>query len=173
MAETARPKAATAGIIIRLFAAAYDLTILFGLEFLAFIPVTIVEQYAAPIPDWLKGFLLMTVAYAYFVGFWVKGATTTGMRPWKLRVAMAESGEPVGFAAATARFFGLMLTWLALGLTLFYMATRQTGTPLFFVAAAVPAVSLLMMLLTRRKQALHDLIAGTGVFRLRKKASAQ
>ncbi|MFQ5581264.1 MAG: RDD family protein [Mariprofundaceae bacterium] len=170
MAETARPKAKTAGITVRLCAAAYDLTILFGLEFFVFIPVTIVEQYLAPVPDWIKGLLLMSVAYAYFVGFWLKGATTTGMRPWKLRVAMANSGEPITFTAATARFFGLMLTWLALGLTLFHIATRNTGTPVFFIAGSIPALSLLLMLLTVKKQSLHDIIAGTSIFRLQKES---
>lgn len=109
----------------------------------------------------------MTVAYGYFVGFWYKDSATTGMRPWKLRVAMVSSGDPITLMAATVRFFGLMITWLAMFMTLLYLFGHYTGHPLFMIAAALPALSLLCMMLTPKRQALHDLIAGTGVYRIK------
>lgn len=166
MAETARPKAQTAGIVIRLLAGGYDAALLVGIGFLVFIPVSVVEQYIGTAPDWIKQMLFMTVAYGYFVGFWFKGGATTGMRPWKLKLAMADSGDPLSLMAATVRFFGLMLTWLAMAMTLLYLFGHHTGHPLFLVAAAVPAISMTCMLLTRRRQTLHDLMAGTNVFRI-------
>lgn len=166
MAETARPKAQPASIIIRSFAALYDLAIFFALAFIAFIPVTIIEQYTGPTPHWLKGLLFTTVAYAYFVGFWVRGGATTGMRPWKLRVAMVETGNPVPWGTATLRFLALGITWLALGMTVLYIGTGNMYHALFAVASLIPAVSMLCMLLSKHRQPLHDLIAGTNVFRV-------
>ncbi|MDX8406981.1 MAG: RDD family protein, partial [Mariprofundaceae bacterium] len=99
MAENARPKAVTAGIGIRMLASAYDSLILIGLLFLAFIPVTFAEQALGAIDQWIKGLLITTIAYAYFVGFWTRGGATTGMRPWKLQVAMLGSGDPLTMLA--------------------------------------------------------------------------
>ncbi len=166
MAETARPKAVTAGIGIRMLASGYDALILTGLLFLAFIPVTLAEQSLGTIDQWIKGLLITTIAYAYFVGFWTRGSATTGMRPWKLQVAMNESGDPITMLAATTRFAGLMLTWVALGMTLVYMVVRDTNHLLFFISALVPAFSLLVMMMTPERQSLHDLISGTAVYRL-------
>ncbi|HKI60968.1 MAG TPA: RDD family protein [Mariprofundaceae bacterium] len=166
MAETPRPKAVKAGISIRLLASCYDALILLGLLFLAFIPVTMAEHMLGPIDQWIKGLLISTIAYAYFVGFWVKGGATTGMRPWKLQVAMNHSGDPLSLMAGSARFAGMMLTWVALGMTVLYMMHRDTGHLLFFISALIPAFSLLAMLMTRERQSLHDLVSGTSVYRL-------
>jgi len=168
MAETTRPQAITAGIGIRMLASGYDMLILIGVLFLTFIPVTMAEQAWGTIDQWLKGLLIITIAYAYFVGFWVNGGATTGMRPWKLQVAMNASGNPLSVLAATTRFAALMLTWLALGMTLIYMMHRDTNHLLFFISALLPAFSLLVMMLTRERQSLHDLISGTAVYRLSK-----
>lgn len=167
MAESARPKAVVAGIGLRLLAGGYDAVILICLLFIAFIPVTMAETSFGPIAQWIKGLLVTTIAYAYFVGFWLRGGATTGMRPWKLQVAMHGNGDPLTLLAATARFAGLMMTWLALGMTLSYMMIRDTDHLLFFISASVPAISLATMMLTRDRQGLHDLISGTAVYRLR------
>jgi uncharacterized RDD family membrane protein YckC len=170
MAETARPKAKQVGIIIRSFAALYDLAILFALAFLVFVPITIIEQKTGPVAHWLKVLLFTTIAYAYFVGFWVRGGATTGMRPWKLRVVMAESGDPLSLVAATLRFVALSVTWISLGATALYVAAGNVYHGMFVVASALPAVSMILMLLTPRHQPLHDLMAGTNVFYVMEKA---
>lgn len=183
MAEAARPKAHLASSYIRFFALLYDLMILFCLEFVIFIPMTFIESSIGPIAGTIKSALVISVAYAYFVGFWVKGGTTTGMRPWKLKLAMADSGDLTSPMVATIRFIGLMLTLLAYMLIVFYIYAlnanniemfnqlfsslpRQLIVPTFLLIACLPAISLLCMLLTRRRQTLHDLIAGTGVYRI-------
>ncbi len=168
MAETSRPRAQPAGIIVRFAASLYDAAILFGVAFVAFIPIAIAERYVGTVPDWLKSMLLAAVCYAYFVGFWVKAGATTGMRPWRLRVAMAASGDAVGLAAATARFFAFAITWLALGITVFFILTGQTKQPLFFIASGIPIVSMVCLGTTPKRQTLHDLVAGTSVFRVGK-----
>ena len=167
MALNKRLQGVSAGIVIRLLASAYDGAILFGLCFFTFIPVTLAEHFLGEAPHWLKATLVISIAYAYFAGFWVKDGATTGMRPWKLRVAMCRSGEAIGWLAASIRFAGLMLTWLALAMTSWFIVSRDTGHFLFYVAAAIPAISLLVMALNRDHQALHDLISGTGVYRLK------
>jgi len=155
-----------AGIGIRFVASCYDVTILFGICFLAFVPLTMIEQSTGNAPQWLKGLLLLAIAYAYFVGFWVKDGSTTGMRPWKLKVAMNETGNPLSPAIASIRFAILMLTWLTLGMTLWYISTKDTGHFLFFLAAIIPAASLVIMLLSRERTALQDIISGTGIFKV-------
>jgi uncharacterized RDD family membrane protein YckC len=171
MAESARPKAIKAGIVVRFLASAYDLTILFGVTMiLVGLPITIsIEAFGLTPPKWLQGLLFLTVTFAYFVGFWVKGGATTGMRPWKLKLAMLESGDPIDWFAACTRFAALMITWLGLGMTLWYIATKDTGHFLFFVAASIPAMSLLVMALSKERLALHDLISGSGIYRIKLK----
>ncbi|MDX8404997.1 MAG: RDD family protein [Mariprofundus sp.] len=166
MAEQQRKKGVKVGFGIRLLASGYDVLILFGLLFLTFSLITLVENLLGPMQQWLKGSLEIVIAYAYFVGFWVKGGATTGMRPWKLRIVMSETGEPLTWLSASIRFAGLITTWLALGMTLWYLITKDTGHFLFFIAAVIPAISMAAMLITRDRSPLHDLIAGTGIYRV-------
>ena len=169
MAEGMRTKAVRAGFVVRLLASAYDLTILFGITMLLVgLPITIsIDVLGLTPPKWLQGLLFLTVTFTYFVGFWVKGGATTGMRPWKLKLAMLETGDPLDWFAACVRFAALMITWLGLGMTLWYIATRDTGHFLFFIAASIPAMSMLIMVLSKDRLALHDLISGSGVCRLK------
>ncbi len=155
-----------AGIMIRMLASAYDGLILFGLCFLAFVPLTAAEQSLGEAPHWLKGALILAISFAYFVGFWVKGGATTGMRPWKLRVAMKDSGDPLSWSAASVRYAGLMLTWLSLGMTIWYVITNDTGHFLFFIAATIPALSMLVMAISSDRSTLHDLMSSTGIFKI-------
>jgi len=155
-----------AGIMIRMLAIAYDGLILFGLCFLAFVPLTAAEQSLGEAPHWLKGALILAISFAYFVGFWVKGGATTGMRPWKLRVAMKDSGDPLSWSAASVRYAGLMLTWLSLGMTIWYVITNDTGHFLFFIAASIPALSMLVMALSKDGMPLHDLMSSTGLYKI-------
>ncbi|MDX8411424.1 MAG: RDD family protein, partial [Mariprofundaceae bacterium] len=166
MAETARLKGVPAGIIKRFAAASYDLIILFSITFVIVGgSITLVKELIGPVPNWLQYMLFITVCYAYLVGFWVKDGSTTGMRPWKLKIVMADSGDPINLASATIRFLALMITWLALLVTFFYLSMRDTQSPLYVLAALIPALSLAMMF-SRKRQTLHDFLAGTSVYRI-------
>lgn len=169
MVETTRPQAQIAGIGLRLLAATYDFGLLFAVAFVLFIPLTLLEQSFGSMQEWIKQLLLLSICFAYFVGFWSKAGATTGMRPWKLRVAMIENGNTPSLGVAIVRFCGLILTWLALGMTLVYMAYRDTEHALFFIASAIPGLSLLCMMLTPKRQTLHDLLVGTSVYRVLEK----
>lgn len=152
-----------------MLASAYDIIILLGVTMvLVGIPITVIEHlFGAVPPKEIQYLLFLSVTYAYFVGFWVKGGATTGMRPWKLVVAMSDSGDPLSWYAASVRFAALMTTWLSLSVTLWFMATRNTDHFLFLLAAAVPAVSMLVMALGRDRLALQDIASGSSVFRVR------
>jgi len=170
--QAVRPKASKAGILIRLLASAYDLTILFGLLFLAFAIWTLIDPNMSHTPKILQYILSCGIAFAYFVGFWSKAGLTTGMRPWKLQVAMVETGDLPNLTAASIRFFALALTWAALVVTFFqltlYLSTGHINRPVFAVASIMPALSMVLMLLTPERQALHDILSGTSVFRVKK-----
>jgi len=167
MAETTRLKGTTAGIGIRFLASLYDAALLFAIEFVAFIPVAIVENsFGIAAPDWARLMLVVTVAYGYFVGFWTRDGATTGMRPWKLKIFNAETGNPITMQEAIIRFLVLFGTWFCITVTMVFVARGQTNDIYFFAVSIVPALSLLCMMLTPHRQPLHDLAAGTNVFRV-------
>ncbi|MDQ6978731.1 MAG: RDD family protein [Mariprofundaceae bacterium] len=170
--KTAREKAERASVLIRMLAGIYDLGIVMSLAFIAFIPVSLAEQQFGPVPEWMKQFLVTVLVFAYFSGFWVKGGVTTGMRPWHLQVAMIDNGDHPPLSMAVVRCFGLALTWLALAATLMFMSVRDVNNPLFFLSAIIPAISLACMMVTPQRQALHDLLAGTSIYRLKRKTSS-
>ena len=75
---------------------------------------------------------------AYFSFFWSSGGTL-GMKIFKLRVADANTGQPIGFGRAVLRFIG-------------------------FIISAIPCdIGLIWAAFDSRKQGWHDKIAGTVV----------
>jgi len=168
MVDASRPKAAPSGLIFRFLSAGYDLLILFGLEFLIFIPITIVEQTIGTTPQWIKEILVLAVAWAYFTGFWQRSGETTGMRPWKVRLAMVDSGELPTASACAIRFVALMITWLTLGAIVVMLSIDRAQNATYALLALVPLASMISLLVTPNRQPLHDLLAGTNVYRIQK-----
>ena len=164
-AAPAREQAVLAGFMVRSVAALYDLGIVFALAFLIFIPVPAAEQLLGVIPEWLKGMLVLTIFWAYFVGFWSRSGETTGMRPWRLTLVMADTGHLPSHAACTIRFAVMLATWLAVGFVLLSMFSGKTQNTTYATVALVPFISLACLALSKRKQALHDLAAGIIVVR--------
>lgn len=160
-----RQQAVLAGFGVRTIAALYDLGIVFALAFIIFIPVTAAEQSLGLMPEWIKGMLVLTVFWAYFVGFWSRSGETTGMRPWRLTLVMADSGDFPTLAACTIRFAVLLATWLAAGFVLLSMLTGKTQNTTYATVALLPCISLACLALSKRQQALHDLAAGILVVR--------
>jgi len=169
--QAVRPKGIKASFWIRILASGYDLTILFGLLFIAFGILTALDPDMSHTPKWLQYVLSCSIAFAYFVGFWSKAGCTTGMRPWKLRVAMVDTGDHPNMMAASIRFAALGITWFALIVTFFqlnlYLATGHIDRLVFAIASILPAFSMLMMILTPQRQALHDILSGCSVFRIK------
>jgi len=100
----------------------YDLLVLLGIVFIAALPLPWFDQITggAVLGLWIKRLYLLTVCFAYFGGFWVKGGQTLGMRAWQLRV-IRNSGRALGWGDAVKRFTGLCLAVITLGLGFFWM----------------------------------------------------
>jgi len=160
-----RPSAVPAGFAVRFAAALYDLGLAFALAFLLFIPVTAAEHWLGSMPQWIKGLLVLIVCWAYFAGFWSRAGETTGMRPWRLLVVMADDGTFPTLAAASVRFAVMILTWLAAGFVLLSVLTGKTQNTTYASVALLPLASLLCLMLSRKRQSLHDWASGTVVLR--------
>lgn len=107
----------TAGLARRLGAVLYDSLLLAALLMLvSFVYLPLVGRMLPPgVNRPLYQLLLLTVSYAYFAGFWVRGGQTLGLRTWKLRL-VSRDGGPVTWTPATWRFLAAMFSWLCLGL---------------------------------------------------------
>lgn len=80
----------------------------------------------------------LVITIGYFVYFWGVGSTL-GMRLFKLRVADANTGQPIGFGRAGLRYIGLVISTI------------------------VCYIGLIWAAFDARKQGWHDKIAGTVV----------
>ncbi|MDX8384491.1 MAG: RDD family protein [Ghiorsea sp.] len=169
MSDTAPLKARPVNITTRIFSAVYDIIMLFAVTFIfvGFSITAIETTMDVEITVWVKNLLFTSVAFAYYVGFWHKGdGATTGMRPWKLRVINIQTGKPPSLLEASIRFVIFGSTLIALVATMLYLKTGETHHIFFIVSSLIPVVSMLCMLFSPKRQPLHDLIAGTNVYRV-------
>lgn len=67
-----------------------------------------------------KVFWYLLVCYIYFVGFWLKGGQTPGMKPWKI-ILVNMQGDSPSLKQATLRFFSAILSWALLGTGFLWM----------------------------------------------------
>jgi uncharacterized RDD family membrane protein YckC len=81
---------------------------------------------AAPAGDGLFRLYLLAVAYAFFIGFWVWGGQTLGMRAWRLQLVDAR-GDRVTPRAASHRFVTALLSWLPAGIGFFWALFDRQG----------------------------------------------
>ena len=167
--QAVRQKAKLAGFTLRVFSSLYDLIVLFAVTFLLVgLPISGIEYALGSAPaGWVQQLLFTVVAYAYYVGFWVKGnGATTGMRTWKLQVADIDSGDKPTLQNASIRFLAFGITLVAFGATMFYLKTGQVQSFEFIFSSMIPLISLVCVLLTPNRQTLHDLVARTSVYRV-------
>lgn len=163
-----RAKAQSVGITTRIFSALYDLIVVFAITFiLVGLTLTGIEMVTgASAAKWVQNLLFIVVTAAYYVGFWHHGGATTGMRPWKLQVVDLETGKHPTLLFASIRYIAFGITIIALGQTMIYLKTGNTGHALFALSSGIPLLSMVCMLFTTRNQTLHDLLAKTNVFRV-------
>jgi len=100
----------------RLMAILYDSLLVLGLLFAATVPF-VATRGGAPVEsgDLLYQLTLVTIAWAFFTGFWSVAGRTLGMQSWRLRIE-DRNGLVPGVVASTIRFFAAILSWLPLGL---------------------------------------------------------
>jgi uncharacterized RDD family membrane protein YckC len=98
----------------RLAAAFYDLILVASVVFLgAGIAVAVVGDAVQSGTVWFQVYLV-TLMYAYFVGFWCRAGYTPGMRPWRVRVESA-NGRRIHVTEASLRFAYGWISLLACG----------------------------------------------------------
>ncbi|MES9831439.1 MAG: RDD family protein [Candidatus Thiodiazotropha sp. DIVDIV] len=109
-------EAAVPGLLRRLGAIFYDALLLTALVFVATAIVTL--PFGNPSGNWLLIFQLFVfeiIPLLFFVGFWVWGGQTLGMRAWRLKLVRMD-GRPVGWGDALKRHFAAILSILSIGL---------------------------------------------------------
>ena len=102
------------GLLRRFAAILYDSLLLLALWFLTTVPFIVVRGGESIEPGsgplyLLYQFALLTVAYGFFVGFWVHRGRTLGMQSWGLQLQTPDGKIP-SLGAATIRFFAALLS---------------------------------------------------------------
>lgn len=110
-----------AGLLRRLAAAVYDallVTALFMLTTLCLIAFRGGEPISPG--NLLYQLSLIATAAVFFVGFWVHGGQTLGMRAWRLRVEQ-HSGAALNWKTGLIRFAAGILSMIPAGLGLLWL----------------------------------------------------
>jgi len=110
-----------AGLFRRLAAAVYDALLVTALCMLTTLCV-IALRGGEPISpgNLLYQLSLVATAVIFFVGFWVHGGQTLGMRAWRLRVEQC-SGEAINWKTGLIRFVTGILSIIPAGLGLLWL----------------------------------------------------
>jgi uncharacterized RDD family membrane protein YckC len=161
------PSATLCPLWRRLLALVYDLLIVVAIVMV----VGLLSQLAtggqlvqgadhAQVPAWYRPLQGLVVS-AYFIGSWLRGGQTVGMRPWHLRLT-----DRAG-AAPTLRQAVLRLLVAALPMLLLMLAPVLGLRATLWLLLAVWAGWFAVALFDRRRRALHDLVAGTELRQIR------
>jgi uncharacterized RDD family membrane protein YckC len=105
-----------AGLFRRLAALAYDLLLILGIVMMTSFALVIVRGGVA-VPAGTAGYQLLVLAQClmFFVGFWVYGGQTPGMRSWNIRLEPVDGGR-IGIRMALWRAAGALVSAAAGGL---------------------------------------------------------
>ncbi|OIO58416.1 MAG: hypothetical protein COX57_05130 [Alphaproteobacteria bacterium CG_4_10_14_0_2_um_filter_63_37] len=108
-----RPQAVPAGPFFRLAALFYDLLILASLLFLvSALTLWLLPEgvRTTPLGHGITLLLAVLTIYLYHFYFWLKGGSTSGQAPWKLRVVQID-GRHVTAQQAALRTLYLLALW--------------------------------------------------------------
>jgi uncharacterized RDD family membrane protein YckC len=110
-----------AGLLRRLAALIYDLLLVIALMMLTTIALIAVNggEPIRPGNPLYQAALVLTIA-SFFVGFWVYGGQTLGMRAWRISVETS-SGQALDLKTGCLRFAAGVLSALPLGLGFIWM----------------------------------------------------
>ncbi len=116
-----------ANLLRRLGAMLYDGLLVLAVMFLGTLPFIAIRGGEPVDPgDPLYRIVLLLIAYAFFVGFWVRYGRTLGMQSWGLRIETPGGGRPT-LGPASLRFFTALLSWLPLGLGFWWQLFDRDG----------------------------------------------
>lgn len=115
-----QPFAENASLGRRLGAMLYDGLLVLALLFLATLPFVAVRQ-GEPVEagDPLYRLVMFLVAWLFYAIFWSRYGRTLGLQSWRLRIETPEGRKPT-FAAASLRFLAAIVSWLPLGLGIWW-----------------------------------------------------
>lgn len=100
----------------RVAAMLYDGLLVLALMFLATLPFIALRGGEPVEPgNFAYRFVMLFIAWAFFVGFWTQKGRTLGMQSWRLQLETAGGGRP-GLGAASIRFAAAILSWIPFGL---------------------------------------------------------
>ena len=108
------------GLARRLAAIVYDLILLFAVLLIASLPWAIsgIQQGQAGYLFYV--FFIYALIPLYYIGFWVYGGQTLGMKTWKIRVVDLE-GHPIGWGRALLRIVCAVFSSIVCGFGFIYM----------------------------------------------------
>jgi len=123
MAAVAPP----ASFFRRLAASCYDLLVLAGVLMLTSF-VLVIARDGAAIPAGTPAFQVFVAAQVavFFIGFWLRGGQTPGMRAWHIQVERID-GTSVTLRACAIRFAAALISVAALGLGVAWMLVDPDG----------------------------------------------
>jgi uncharacterized RDD family membrane protein YckC len=111
----------TAGLLRRVAAGFYDSLLLIGVLVIpTLIAIALRGGESIPPGNLLYQFLLIATTAGFFIGFWMHGGQTLGMRAWRLRVT-GITGEPITLRTGLKRFVASILALAPLGLGVLWM----------------------------------------------------
>ena len=116
-----------AGLLRRSAAASYDTLLVAAVLMLVTLGLLALRGGESISPgNLLYQLVLIGATGCFFVGFWVHGGQTLGMRAWRLRVEQ-RSGEPITWKIGTIRFAAAILSIAPIGLGFFWLVIGPGG----------------------------------------------
>lgn len=134
--------------IVVLFIVHTILAALFGTE----TAIGETEDTIKMLPQWA----LFIMGFVYFVGFWVWRGQTPGKMLMGAKIVKTD-GSPIGFGRSLLRYIVYMAYGTAIGYTINNL----------YVAVVIALIPLVIVIFSKRKRGLHDLVAGTCVINSR------
>ena len=131
-----------AGLLRRLAAATYDALLVIALFVIpTFAAMLLRGGESVPPGSFLYQALLLATAGTFFIGFWIRGGQTLGMRAWRLRIE-DDAGKSLTLQRGLLRFlvaipsiafFGLGILWLLVDPNKQTLPDRIAGTRVIVV----------------------------------------
>jgi uncharacterized RDD family membrane protein YckC len=116
-----------AGLLRRLAALCYDVLLVSSILMLVTLAIIALSGGKPVTPgNLLYQLTLVGAMGAFFVGFWVLGGQTLGMRAWRLRV-QRPSGDVLNWKTGLIRFAAGILSIAAFGLGFVWMLADSQG----------------------------------------------
>jgi len=131
-------------LLRRLGVIIYDTVLLIAVIIAASVPVVLLHGGAIEGESWFTLYVL-AVAYIYFAWFWVHGGQTLGMRTWRV-ILIRDDGEKPGWTDALIRYAAALVGWIPAG------------------------AGFLWSLFDQEKRAVHDILSGTSLVVLPRRA---